>query len=148
MPGEHARAGENAMTVDNHALVAIVTLISLLLYFMMGLRVGEGRTKFGIVAPAVTGHPEFERRYRVQMNTLEWLPIYVVSLWLFAIYWNDRAAAVIGVIWIVGRILYMTSYSKDAATRGPGFGIQALATGVLLFGALGKIIWVAIHTGV
>lgn len=136
------------MTVDNHALVAIVTLISLLLYFMMGLRVGEGRTKFGIVAPAVTGHPEFERRYRVQMNTLEWLPIYVVSLWLFAIYWNDRAAAVIGVIWIVGRILYMTSYSKDAATRGPGFGIQALATGVLLFGALGKIIWVAIHTGV
>ena len=68
------------MTVQNHSLVAIVTLISLLLYFMMGLRVGEGRTKFGIVAPAVTGHPEFERRYRVQMNTLEWLPIYIVSL--------------------------------------------------------------------
>ncbi|HEY5072732.1 MAG TPA: MAPEG family protein [Caulobacteraceae bacterium] len=136
------------MIVQNHSLVAIVTLISLLLYFMMGLRVGEGRTKFGIVAPAVTGHPEFERRYRVQVNTLEWLPIYIVSLWLFALYWNDRIAALVGVVWIVGRILYMVSYSKDAASRGPGFGIQALATGFLLFGALGKIIWVAIHTGV
>jgi uncharacterized membrane protein YecN with MAPEG domain len=79
---------------------------------------------------------------------LEWLPTYLVSLWLFALYWNDRAAAVLGVIWIVGRILYMTSYSKDASSRGPGFGIQALATLVLLFGALGKIIWVAIHVGV
>jgi uncharacterized membrane protein YecN with MAPEG domain len=134
--------------MTDHSLVAIVTLLSLVLYVMMGLRVGEARTKFGVVAPAVTGDPEFERRFRVQANTLEWLPIYIVSLWLFAIYWNDRAAAVLGVIWIVGRILYMTSYSKDAASRGPGFGIQALATGILLFGALGKIIWVAIHTGV
>jgi uncharacterized membrane protein YecN with MAPEG domain len=134
--------------MTDHSLVAIVTLLSLVLYVMMGLRVGEARTKFGVVAPAVTGDPEFERRFRVQSNTLEWLPTYLVSLWLFAIYWNDRAAAVLGVIWIVGRILYMTSYSKDASSRGPGFGIQALATLVLLFGALGKIIWVAIHVGV
>jgi uncharacterized membrane protein YecN with MAPEG domain len=134
--------------MTDHSLVAIVTLLSLVLYVMMGLRVGEARTKFGVVAPAVTGDPEFERRFRVQSNTLEWLPTYLVSLWLFALYWNDRAAAVLGVIWIVGRILYMTSYSKDASSRGPGFGIQALATLVLLFGALGKIIWVAIHVGV
>lgn len=134
--------------MTDHSLVAIVTLLSLVLYVMMGLRVGEARTKFGVVAPAVTGDPEFERRFRVQSNTLEWLPTYLVSLWLFALYWNDRAAAVLGVIWIVGRILYMTSYSKDASSRGPGFGIQALATLVLLFGALGKIIWVAIHIGV
>jgi len=136
------------MPVQNHALVAIVTLVSLLIYVMMGLRVGDGRTKFGVAAPAMTGHPEFERRVRVQANTLEWLPIYLVSLWLFAIYWNDRVAALIGVVWIVGRILYMTGYSKDAASRGPGFGIQALATAVLLFGALGKIVWVAAQTGV
>jgi uncharacterized membrane protein YecN with MAPEG domain len=134
--------------MTDHSLVAIVTLLSLVLYVMMGLRVGEARTKFGVVEPAVTGDPEFERRFRVQSNTLEWLPTYLVSLWLFALYWNDRAAAVLGVIWIVGRILYMTSYSKDASSRGPGFGIQALATLVLLFGALGKIIWVAIHVGV
>ena len=134
--------------METHSLVAIVTLLALILYFMMGLRVGQARTTHKIVAPAVSGHPEFDRAFRVQANTLEWLPTFIVSLWLFAIYWNDRAAALIGVVWIIGRILYMTSYSKDAATRGPGFGIQALATGVLQFGALGKIIYVAIHTGV
>ena len=76
------------------------------------------------------------------MNTLEWLPLFLVSLWLFAFAWNDdRIAAGVGCVWIIGRILYLTGYSKAAEARGPGFGIQALATGVLLLGALGKIVW-------
>ena len=60
---------------------------------------------------------------------------------------NDLVAAIVGVVWIVGRVLYMTGYSKAAASRSTGFGIQALATGVLLFGALGKIVWMAIQSG-
>ena len=132
-----------------HPLVAIVTLLALLVYFYMSLRVGQGRGKYGVEAPAVTGHPDFERDYRIQMNTLEWLPLFLVSLWLFAIAWeSDLVAAGIGVVWIIGRILYLTGYSKAAAARGPGFGIQALATGVLLFGALGKIIWIVVQKGV
>lgn len=134
--------------MQQHHLVAIVTLLSLILYFMMSLRVGQARSQYGIAAPAITGNEDFERVFRVHVNTLEWLPIYLTSLWLFAIYWNDRYAAVVGVVWIVGRILYMTGYSKAAASRSTGFGIQALATAVLLFGALGKIIWVAMQTGV
>ena len=83
------------------------------------------------------------------MNTLEWLPLFLVSLWLFALAWgDDRIAAAIGAVWIVGRVLYLTGYSKAAASRGPGFGIQAAATAVLLFGALGKIIWIAVQKGV
>ncbi len=129
-----------------HPLVAIVSLVALLLYFYMGLRVGQGRGKYGVEAPAVTGHPDFERAYRIQMNTLEWLPLFLVSLWLFALSWgNDLIAAGIGLVWIIGRVLYLTGYSKAAEARGPGFGIQALATGVLLFGALGKVIWIAIQ---
>jgi len=132
-----------------HPLVAIVSLLALLLYFYMGLRVGQGRVKFGVTAPAVTGHPEFERAYRIQMNTLEWLPLFLVSLWLFAISWgDDRVAAAIGAVWILGRILYLTGYSRAAEARGPGFGIQALATGVLLFGALGRVVWLMVQRGV
>jgi len=132
-----------------HPLVAIVTLLALLVYFYMSLRVGQGRSKYGVEAPAVTGHPDFERDYRIQMNTLEWLPLFLVSLWLFTIAWNsDLIAAGIGLIWIIGRVLYLTGYSKAASARGPGFGIQALATGVLLFGALGKIIWIVVQKGV
>jgi glutathione S-transferase len=129
-------------------LTAIVSLLALLLYFYMSLRVGQGRSKYGVEAPAVTGHPDFERAYRVQMNTLEWLPLFLVSLWLFALAWgDDRIAAAIGAVWIVGRVLYLTGYSKAAASRGPGFGVQALATAVLLFGALGRIIWIVIQKG-
>jgi glutathione S-transferase len=132
-----------------HPLVAIVTLLALLVYFYMSLRVGQGRSKYNVPAPATTGHPDFERAYRIHMNTLEWLPLFLVSLWLFAIAWgNDLIAAGIGLVWILGRILYLTGYSKAAEARGPGFGIQALATGVLLFGALGKIIWMVVQKGV
>lgn len=127
--------------MEPHYEVAIVTLLALLVYFWMGLRVGGARRKTGISAPAMTGDPILERSVRVQANTLEWLPIFLPSLWLFALYWDDRAAAAAGVVWIVGRILYALGYSADPAKRSTGFLIQTLATAVLLFGALGRIIW-------
>ena len=126
-----------------HYEVAIVTLLALLVYFWMGVSVGAARSKCGIAAPAMTGDPVLERNIRAQANTLEWLPIFLPSLWLFAIYWNDRIAAIIGLVWIVGRIIYRLGYVADANKRGPGFAIQALAAFVLLFGALGRIIWAA-----
>lgn len=124
-----------------HLWTALVTILALLVYFYMGLRVGRGRSKYNVVAPAVSGHPEFERAFRIHANTLEWLPLFLVSLWLFSIYVSDIWAAGVGVIWIVGRVLYLTGYSRAAEARGSGFGIQALATAVLLFGSLGRIIW-------
>jgi glutathione S-transferase len=107
--------------------------------------VSKARQAFGIKVPAITGNPDFERVFRVQMNTLEWMPIFLPSLWLFAIYISDPIAAVIGLVWIVGRILYMTGYSQAAEKRGRGFGIQAMAAIVLWLGALGAIVWRLIH---
>jgi uncharacterized membrane protein YecN with MAPEG domain len=133
--------------MQNHSLVAIVTILALLLYVVMILRVGAARSKFDIPAPAISGDPDFERVFRVQANTLEWLPIFLPSLWLFAFSWSDRVAAGVGVVWIIGRYLYMTGYAKAANARSAGFLIQALATSVLLFGALGKIIWDAARPG-
>jgi len=130
-----------------HILVAIVTLLALLLYFWMGLQVAGARRKSGIAAPAMTGHPLLERAMRVHYNTLEWLPIFLASMWLFAIYWNDRVAAAIGVVWIVGRLIYSFGYMADPGKRAAGFLIQALATSVLLFGALGRLIYVAVTVG-
>ena len=130
-----------------HSLVAIVTLLALLTYFWMGLQVAGARGKSGIQAPAMTGHPLLERAVRVHYNTLEWLPIFLTSLWLFAIYWNDLVAAGLGVVWIVGRLGYSFGYMADPGKRGPGFMIQSLATAVLLFGALGRLIYVAVTVG-
>jgi glutathione S-transferase len=124
---------------------ALVTCLAMLFYFYTGIRVGKARETFGVKAPAITGNPDFERVFRVQMNTLEWMPIFLPSLWLFAIYISDPIAAALGLVWIAGRILYLTGYSQAAAKRGPGFGIQALAVAVLWVGALGAIVWRLIH---
>jgi uncharacterized membrane protein YecN with MAPEG domain len=134
--------------MQTHTLVAIVTILALLLYFTMMLGVGRARTKYGIPAPAIIGNPDFERIFRVQANTLEWLPIFLPCLWLFALYWDDRVAAGVGLVWIVGRFLYMTGYAKAANARSMGFLIQMFAVAVLLFGALGKAIWVGATIGV
>jgi len=124
---------------------ALVTLLAVLFYFVTSARVARARVAYGVKLPAISGHPDFERVFRVQMNTLEWLPIFLPSLWLFAIYVSDQIAAAIGLVWIAGRIFYMIGYTRSVPQRGPGFGIQALACAVLLFGALGAIVWRLIH---
>jgi glutathione S-transferase len=107
----------------------------------MSLQVARTRGKCGITPPAMTGDPLLERAVRVQTNTLEWLPIFLVSLWLFAIYWNELVAAGVGIVWIIGRLAYSAGYMAEPAKRSTGFLIQLLAAAVLLFGALGKIIY-------
>ena len=124
---------------------ALVTCLAILFYFYVSLRVGRARVTFGIKPPAISGNPDFERMFRVHMNTLEWMPIFLPALWLFAVYISDPIAAVLGLVWIGGRILYMTGYSQAAEKRNTGFGIQALAAGILLLGSLGAIVWRLIH---
>lgn len=127
------------------AWTAIITIASLAFYVWTILGVGRGRAAHGVVAPAMTGHPEFERLVRVQANTLEGLVVYLPCLWLFAIYVEPRIAALIGVIWIVGRVIYARAYTRDPATRSAGFMIQAIATVVLMLGGLAGAIWALAH---
>jgi len=126
-------------------LTALITCLAVAVYFSTGILVAKARTAHGIKAPATTGHPDFERVFRVQMNTLEAMPMMLPSLWLFAIYVSDPIAAAIGLVWIAGRILYIATYTKAADKRGPGFGIQAFATMALWLGATGGIVWRLVH---
>ena len=124
-----------------HHFTALVTCLAIAFYFFTTIRVSKARAAFGIKVPATSGHPDFERVFRVQMNTLEWMPIFLPALWLFAIYIGDRYAALLGLVWIAGRVLYLTGYSQAAAKRGQGFIIQAVAGLLLWAGALGMIMW-------
>jgi glutathione S-transferase len=126
---------------------ALVTVLALALYFWTGLAVANARQKFGVVVPATTGHTDFERVFRVQQNTLEWLPIFLPLLWLFAFYVSDWGAAVLGLVWIVGRVLYVRGYSEAADKRHKGFFLQMGASGGLFVGALAGIIWRMTHGG-
>jgi glutathione S-transferase len=124
-----------------HRWTALVTIVALLVYFGMSLQVARARGASGIDAPAMTGHPTLERAVRVHINTLEWLPLFLASLWLFAIYWDERVAAGLGVVWIIGRIVYGAGYMADPGKRSTGFLIQLLAVVVLLLGSLGRIVY-------
>jgi glutathione S-transferase len=120
---------------------ALVTLLAIALYFYTGLLVARARQKFGVRAPAIAGNADFERAFRVQQNTLEWMPIFLPLLWLFALYVNDWGAALLGLVWIAGRVLYIRGYSAAAEQRHNGFSVQAFACGVLLVGSLAGIAW-------
>ncbi len=119
---------------------ALVTLLAVLLYFFTGLRVARARQKFGVAAPATTGHADFERVFRVQQNTLEWMPIFLPLMWLFAFYVSDWVAALLGLVWVTGRAIYIYGYSNAAEKRHSGFLVQSIASGALLIGALVGIV--------
>ena len=127
-------------------LTVLVTLLALLLYMLMVLRVSGARQKSGLRAPAVVGDQTFERHYRVQMNTLESLPVFLGTLWVFTLYWGELVAAGLGVIWIIGRTMYMLSYVNDPDRRGVGFAVQGVTLLVLMAGALAGAIRALVAT--
>ena len=124
---------------------AFVILLAVILYFWTGFRVGQARGKFKINAPATTGNPDFERVFRVQMNMLEWMPIFLPAIWLAAIYVSDIGAALLGLVWIAGRVLYMRGYSEAAEKREIGFFVQAIAAGLLWLAALVGVVVSMLH---
>ena len=116
--------------------VAIITGLSLLQAFIFAINVGQQRGKHNVNAPAVSGHHDFERAYRVHQNTLEQLIIFLPALWIFANYWQADIAAALGLIFVIGRQIYRVAYMKDPSKRGAGFLIGTLAILILLAGSM------------
>ncbi len=119
---------------------AAVTLLAVILYVYMGIRVGMARGKHKIDAPAMTGHPEFERAVRIQANTLEFMATFLPALWLAALYFGGWIPPLLGFVWVVGRFIYMLGYSAAPEKRSLGFSIQALAAiGLLILAIIGVV---------
>ena len=122
------------------AWTAWTTLAAMTLYFWTIFNVGRARAKFGIKAPSTDGPPAFLSVLRVQANTVEQLILFLPALWLCAFLAGDRAAALGGVVWLIGRLWYAIAYYRDAARRGPGFVIAMLATMGLMVGAVSGLV--------
>jgi glutathione S-transferase len=118
--------------------VAIVTVLALLEYQFFGIMVGRARGRYGIAAPATTGHEVFERHFRVHMNTLEQLALFLPALWIFGYYVSEVWAAGLGTVWIIGRAIYCMLYVKEPKSRTLGFALTALPMLAML---LGVLIW-------
>lgn len=114
----------------------LVTILSLILFYILSVNVGIARAKYKVPVPQITGDENFERVFRVQQNTLEQLIMFLPALWIFSIFVNAIAANILGGIWIVGRILYAWGYYAEAGKRGLGFAINSLTAIILLIGSL------------
>ncbi len=115
---------------------ALVTCLALLVYGWNFNEAGRARGKHKIIAPATTGHPEFERKLRIQQNMLEQLIVFIPSLWIFSLTVQVLVGAALGLLFVIGRIIYSVSYASDPAKRGLGFGLGILPTAILLIGGL------------
>ncbi len=117
-------------------LIAIVSGLALLQAFIFAFQVGKARATHEVSAPAITGHPDFERTFRVHQNTVEQLIIFIPGLWMFGYYVNAEIGAGIGLLFIIARQVYRGAYLGDPKNRGKGFGLGALCMMVLLIGGM------------
>ena len=118
------------------APAAIVIIIAVFEYMVFTFLVGRARGRYNVKGPATTGHEVFERYFRVQQNTLETLVAFIPGISLFALFVDPNWAAWIGLVYVIGRLLYFRAYVADPAKRGPGFGLSLLSIATLLVGGL------------
>lgn len=119
------------------SVVYAVIGLALLEYLFFGASVGWARGRYGVKAPATAGHEQFERHYRVQMNTLELLVVFLPAMPLFAFYVSTTWAAVLGLVYVVGRLVYYVAYLEDPAKRGLGYLLSWVPVAILLLGGAG-----------
>lgn len=117
-------------------LTALASLTALAVYFVACPVVASARRKYNVVAPAVVGDPAFERAFRAQQNVLEWMPLFLPALWLFAAAQSDKWAAALGFLWSLARFGYIFAYGAAADKRQPYFLAQLAAFIALWVGAL------------
>jgi glutathione S-transferase len=127
--------------LGGHAL-EIITLLALLEYSILVVMVGRARQTYGVEAPATTGNPDFERYFRVQANTLESLIVFIPAFWIFSLNVHYHTGVVLGLLFLIARIVYAAGYLSAASKRAPGAIATMLINGVLVVGGL---IWIAIR---
>jgi glutathione S-transferase len=127
------------------AVVNLIVALALLQFFAFAAAVGRAREKYNVPAPATTGNEVFERYFRVQMNTLELLVMFVPGIWMFGFYVSAWVAAGLGALYLVGRCVYYFAYVKDPRRRSLGYGLSAGPVAALVIGALVGAVRGAIH---
>lgn len=115
---------------------SLITVLALILYLALTINVGRARAKYQVPVPQMTGNPDFERVLRVQQNTVEQLLLFLPGLWLFSEFVSPIWGAGLGILWIVGRIIYAWGYYQAAEKRILGFAMNSLVALILLGGSL------------
>jgi hypothetical protein len=121
--------------------IILIISLALLQYIFFCIKVGTSRGKYNVEAPAVTGNETWERLYRVQMNTLEQLVVFIPSIYLFALNVSPLIAQLFGLSYLIGRVIYYRSYVKEPSSRGLGVMLSIMPGWLMVVGVLGVSLW-------
>ena len=122
--------------VTGMAYVTIIAMLAIVQYSIFSFQVGQARGKFGVEAPAISGHEIFDRVFRVHQNTLEQLISFIPGIYAFAFFVSPLWATGIGVVFLIGRVIYARAYVADPASRSVGVLITFISAQVLVLGAI------------
>jgi len=121
--------------------IELVAILAVLQFLFFGIMTGITREKSGLKAPAMTGNEGFERMYRVQMNTLETLVVFLPALFIAGQYWPPLVIAGIGAVYLVGRFIYWRAYVSAPSKRALGFMLSLLPTiGLIVLALIGIVL--------
>ena len=120
---------------------ALATQLAVILAFFTFFQVGQARGRYGILPPAMQGPAEFERILRVQANTVEHLVLFLPSLWMFSLYVSSFWGGILGLLWVIARIVYIIGYRRSTPGRMPGMLLSVVILAILMFGGLAGIIY-------
>ncbi len=124
----------------SYAGLEIVTMVALIEYSVLGAMVGRARGKYNVAAPATTGNPNFERYFRVHQNTLEALIVFIPAVWIFSLSVNYQIGVALGVLFLIGRIIYANGYLNAPEKRAPGAIATFAINTILVLGGLGALL--------
>jgi glutathione S-transferase len=126
--------------------VSIVVLLAILQYVVIGMCVGRARVWYGVPAPAITGHPKFERWYRVHQNTLEMLMAFIPAIWLYGWWVSPTWGTAFGLLFVGARIIYAVQYIADPKSRRLGAALSFFAVLALVIGGIVGAVRVGLTT--
>jgi len=125
-------------------IVTLIIVLAIIEVMVLGVMVGRGRAKYGVPAPATSGHPDWERLNRAHQNSIEQLVIFIPLLFAYCFNAGLTTGIMLGVVYLVARMIYAAGYIRDAGQRSIGamltFIVQAwLALGAVI-GVIVKIV--------
>ena len=132
--------------MNEYPFTSLVTLALVLLGVLLAKRVSTARLDFSQSdQPSVTQHsveiysdPKFMIAFRNQMNLLEHLILFLPTLWIFAFGFSDGLAAIVGLGYFIGRLLYARSYPHSHRV---GFMLAWISMLVLMIGAVASSVY-------
>merc|ERR1711997_107666 len=127
-----------------YGYILLVVLATYIVAFVQGFLVGKMREKYKVELPAMYSdtEPMFNCYQRVHQNSLERIPLFLALLLLAGLF-NSVIAAVLGAVWVLGRIVYSIGYYSGVPNNRVVGSLMNLACdmalGVMVFLQVGQM---------